>query len=104
MGRLDGRVRQRQRHHALGDFGAQGRNARRARFVAEKTIDAFFHEPLLPAPHAGLRFARPAHDLMRSNAVRAQKDDGRPPHMFLGGAAVPDNPFKAKAVGGADFE
>ena len=84
--------------------GAQGRDARRPRFVTQKAIDAFFHEPLLPAPDAGLRFARPAHDLVRSDAVRAQKDDGRPPHMFLGGAAVLDHSFKTKAVGGADCE
>ena len=104
MGRLNGWVRQRQRHHALGYFGAQRRNARRARFVAEKTIDAFLHEPFLPAPDAGLRLARPAHDLMRSDAVRAQKDDSRPPHMFLGGAAVSNHSFKTKAVRGADYE
>ena len=36
-------------------FGPQGWNARRARFVTEKTIDAFLHEPLLPAPDARLR-------------------------------------------------
>ena len=104
MGRLDGRVRQRQRHHALGHFGAQGRDARRARFVTEKAIDAFLHEPLLPAPDPGLRLARPAHDLVRSDAVRAQKDDCRPPHMLLGGVAVPDHSFKTMAVGAADCE
>ena len=102
MGRLDGRVRQRQRHHALGHFGAQGRDARRAGLVAEKAINAFFHEAFLPAPDAGLRLTCSAHDLVRSDAVRTQKDDGRPPHMFLGGAAVPDHSFKTKAVGGAD--
>ena len=104
MGRLDGRVRQRQGDDAFGHVGGQGRDARWARFVTQKAINAFFHEPLLPAPDAGLRFARSAHDLMRSNAVRAQKDDGRPPHMFLGGAAVPGNAFKAKEIRGADFD
>jgi len=102
VGRLNGRVRQRQRHNALGYFRAQGRNPRRARSVTEKAIDAFCREPLLPAPNAGLRLARPAHDLMRSNAVRAQKDDRRPPHMFLGSAAVPDHFFKTNAIAGAD--
>ena len=47
------------------------RDARGARFVTQKTIDAFLHEALLPAPDAGLRFARPAHDLVRAHAVRA---------------------------------
>ena len=79
--------------------GLKQRDARRPRFVTQKAIDAFLHEPLLPAPDAGLRFARPAHDLVRSDAVRAQEDDRRPPHMFLGGVAVPDRAFKATAVG-----
>ena len=104
MGRLDGRVRQRQRHHALGHFGPQGWNARRARFVTEKTIDAFLHEPLLPAPDARLRCARPAHDLVRSDAFRAQKDDCRPPHMLLCEVALLDHSFKTKAVGRADCD
>ena len=44
-------------YHALGHFGPQGWNSRRARFVTEKTIDAFLHEPLLPAPDARLGHA-----------------------------------------------
>jgi len=104
MGRLDGRVGQCQRHHALGRVGGQGRNARRARLVSQKAINAFFHEPLLPAPDAGFRLARSAHDLVRSDASCAQQDDGRPPHMFLGGAAVPDHSFKTEAVGRTDCD
>ena len=42
MGRLDRRVRQRQRHDALGHVRVQGRNTRRARFVAEKAINISF--------------------------------------------------------------
>jgi len=56
----------------------------------------------LPAPDAGLRLACPAHDLCRADAVRAQQDDGRPPHMLLGGIAVPDHAFKTEAILGAD--
>ena len=33
--------------------GGQGRDARWARFVTQKAINAFFHEALLPAPDAG---------------------------------------------------
>ncbi len=104
MGRFDGRVGQRQRHHPLGHFGAQGRDARRARLVAEKAIDAFLHEPLLPAPDTGLRLACPAHDLRRADAVRAQKNDGRPPHMLLGGIAISDHPFETKTGGAIDCD
>jgi hypothetical protein len=102
MGRLNGGVRQRQRRHALGHFRGQGRNAWRARFVAEKTINAFLHEPFLPAPNAGFRLPRPTHDLVGSDPVRAQKDDRRSPHMLLGGTAIPDHACKTKAVGGID--
>ena len=104
MGRLDGRVGQRQRHHPLGHFGTQGRNARRARLVAEKAIDAFLHEAFLPAPDAGLRLACPAHDLRRAGAVRARQYDGRPPHMLLGRIAISDHRFETKTVGGADCD
>jgi transposase len=45
-----------------------------------------------------------SHDLVRSDAVRAQKNDGRPPYMFLGGAAVTYHSFKTKAIAGADCE
>lgn len=33
----------------------QGRNTRGAGFITQKTINAFFHEPLLPAPDASLQ-------------------------------------------------
>ena len=98
MGRLDRRVGQRQRHHPLGHFGPQRRDARRARLVAKKAINAFFHKPLLPAPNTRLGLVGPTHDFRRADTVGAQKNDGRPPHMFLGGIAVPDRSFEAKTV------
>lgn len=98
MGRLDRRVGQRQCHHPLGHFGPQRRDARRARLVAKKTINAFFHKPLLPAPNTRLGLVGPTHDFRRADTVGAQKNDGRPPHMFLGGIAVPDRSFEAKTV------
>jgi len=104
MGRLDERVGQRQRNHPLGHFGTQGRNARRARLVAENAVNAFLHEPFLPAPDAGLRLVCPAHDRRRAGAIRAQQYDGSPPHMFLGGIAVPYHPFKTTAVGAIDCD
>ena len=104
VGRLDGRVVQRQRHHPLGHLGTQGRNPRRARLVTQKPVDAFLHEPLLPAPDAGLRLARPAHDLRRADAVRAQQNNGRPPHMLLGGIAVPHHAFETDAILGTDCD
>lgn len=99
MGCLERRVTLGQRHHALGYLGTQGRDPRRPRLVAQKPVDAVGHEPLLPAPDAGLRLAGPAHDRVRAEPIGAEKDDGCPPHVFLGGVAVADNAFKTKPVG-----
>jgi len=85
-------------------FRAQGRNARRARFVPEKAINAFSHEAFLPTPGAGLRLARPAHNPVGSDVVCTKEDDSCPPHMFLGGTAIPDHSFKSKALGRTDCE
>src|SRR5215213_6010849 len=45
-------------------------------------------EALLPAPDAGLRLARPAHDLDRADTVRRQQQDLGPPDMLLRAVAV----------------
>ena len=66
--RLAGRVRQRQRHHALGHLGPERRDARGPRLVAQQPVEAFLGEALLPAPHAGLGLAGPPHDLDRAGA------------------------------------
>lgn len=100
MGRFDRRIGQGQRDNPLNHLGAKGRDTRRTRLVAEKAIDAFLHEPLSPTPDTGLGLLGPTHDFRRAHAVGAQENDGRPPHMFLGGIAVPDRPFKTKAVSG----
>ena len=98
MGRFDWRIGQRQSDHPLGHLGAQGRNARRPRLVAEKAIHALFHKPLLPAPDTGLGLAGPTHNCRCADTVGAQQNDCRPPHMFLGGIAIPDLPFETKPV------
>ena len=96
MGRLD--RRDGQRHHLVDRFGPQRWDARRTRLVGKNAINAFFHKPLLPAPNTRLGHVGPTHDFHRADTVSAQKYDGRPPHMFLGGIAVPDRSFEAKAV------
>ena len=45
--------------YAIGDLRPQRRNARGTGFVPEQAIDAFSHEPLLPAPHRRLADAGP---------------------------------------------
>ena len=54
MGGLARRIGLRQRDDALGNRRWQRRNAQGARLVAQQPLDTFVHEPLLPAPHAGL--------------------------------------------------
>src|SRR6476661_8494768 len=78
------------------------RDARGPRLVVQEAVDAFLHEPFLPAPDAGLRLAGPAHDLVGANTVGARKDDRRPPSVFLRGVTVPGDRFKSAADGPRD--
>ena len=55
MGGLDRRIGKRQRHHARGHLRTERRDARGPRLVVQEAVDAFLHEPFLPAPDAGLR-------------------------------------------------
>src|SRR5271157_1075017 len=96
--RLSGRVFQRQRDDPFGDFGAKRLDAGRPRLVAKQAAEAFLHETLLPAPDAGLRFAGPAHDLVRADAIGAEQDDFSAPGVLLSGVAVPDERFEPAAI------
>ena len=97
--RLARRIGKRQRHHALGDFGAEPRNARWPRLVAQETLDAFRGEALLPAPHAGLRLAGSAHDLDGADTVGGQKYDPGAPDMLLRGVTIPDQGHQTRPIG-----
>ena len=91
-----------QRHDTLGDRGIELRDARRPRFVAQKSVHAFGGETLLPAPDAGLGLARLAHDRVRPGAPGAQQYDLRPPDMLLRRVAVFDQSEEPIKVGGRD--
>src|SRR6476659_6333792 len=97
MGGLDRRIGKRQRHHARGHLRTERRDARGPRLVVQEAVDAFLHEPFLPAPDAGLRLAGPAHDLVGANTVGARENDRRPPSVFLRGVTVPGDRFKSAA-------
>ena len=98
MGRLAGWIGKRQRHHALGHRVAERGDARGPRLVAQEALEALLHEPLLPAPDAGLRLACPAHDLVGAHAVGAQEHDGGSPGVLLSGVAIPGDRLKAAPV------
>ena len=85
--------------HDLGHALRQDRLlARRSRGIVQEAIDAFMHIPLLPAPDAGLRLAAPSHDPRRAEAVIRQKDDLRPPDVFLCRLRGRDDHFKPLTV------
>ena len=71
VGRLGGRVAQRQGDHPLGHLRAERRDARWPCLVAQQTVVALLGEALLPAPDAGLRLAGPAHDPIGADAISA---------------------------------
>ena len=60
------------------------------------------HEAFLPAPHTGLRFAGPAHDLIGANTVSTQQDDLSPPDMLVWRVAIPRKHLQTAAIGRLD--
>ena len=70
--------------------------------VAQEAVDAFLHEPFLPAPYTRLRLAGPTHDVVGADAIGTQQDDGRAPNVLLRGVAVLGNRFEAAANGPRD--
>ncbi len=102
VGRLGRRIGERQRHHALGHLRAERGDARGPRLVAQEAVDAFLHEPFLPAPDTSLRLAGPTHDVVGADAIGAEQYDGRAPNVFLRGVAVSGHRFEAAANGPRD--
>ena len=101
VGRLGGRVAQRQGDHPLSHLRAERRDARWPCLVAQQTVVALLGEALLPAPDAGLRLAGPAHDPIGADAISAVQYDPCAPNMLLGDVAVPDERLQTTTVGRA---
>src|SRR6516162_8068845 len=104
VGRLAGRGLHRQSDDAFGDRGIELRNPRAPRLVAQKALEAFRRETLLPAPHASLGLAGLAHDRVRAGAFGAQQHDPRPPDVLLRSVAIFDQILKPPPVGESDRE
>jgi hypothetical protein len=96
------RRRQGQPDDLRGSVHGNGRLAGRPGPVPEQPVHAFGHEPLLPAPDAGLRDARLAHDRGRAVTVIGEKDDPGTPHMLLGALAIANDGLEPPAIGGRD--
>jgi hypothetical protein len=89
---------QRQLNHPLHGGRRKWLFAGLARLVAREPFDALRHEPRLPSPHHGLRFARSAHDLSGAAAVSRGKDDVGAPDVLLRGAAIRDDCLKPMTI------
>src|SRR5271156_444372 len=98
MASLPRGIAKRQRHDALGRFNRKRRDARAPGLVAKKALKPLLHEAFLPAPHASLRLAGPAHDLIRAGAVAGQQNDFGPPNVLLRGVAVLDESHKRAPI------
>jgi hypothetical protein len=102
VGRLLGRIARGEGDDPVDDGLAERRHPRGARLVAQQALDTFSGEALLPAPHTGLRGARPAHDLDRADTFGGQEDDFGPPDMLLRGVAVGHDRLQSAAIGGIE--
>ena len=102
VGRLVRRRGERQANDLGDPPGRHRRLARRTGLVAKQTLDAVVHEPLLPAPHAGLGLAGLGHDRRGPETLVALEDDPRPPDMFLRAFGVRDDRLQSLTIAGRD--
>ncbi len=70
--------------------------------AVEEADDTLVHEPLLPAPHAGLGLAGLAHDRRSAEPLVGLQDDPRPPDMFLRALRVRDDRLQSLTVARRD--
>ena len=99
MGRFAGRIAERQGDDAFGGLVPEWLDARGPRLVAKQAIEAFFHEPLLPAPDASLGFAGSPHDLVRADPFGGEQDDLGSPYLLLRGVAILDESLEPVPIG-----
>ena len=72
--------------------------------VAKQAVHTLVHEPLLPAPHAGLRLGGRGHVRRGAQGVGAQKDNTRQPDVLLQVLGVRDDRLHALTVARRDGE
>src|SRR5665647_1541966 len=104
VGRLCWRLGLGERHDAFGDVRSQRPDARWACLIVQEAVVTRLHEAFLPAPHTGLRFAGPAHDLIGTKTVRAQQDDLSSPDMLVWSVAIPRESLQTAAISGLESD
>jgi hypothetical protein len=100
VGRLTGRIGQRQGDHSFGDLLRKARHPGRSGLVAQETIHALLHEPFLPAPNSRLGHPGCPHDLMCARPSRRKKDDPATPDVLLRAVAIGNDRLHAGPVFG----
>jgi len=103
MRRFTGRLGERQIDDALDEVGGQRSLAWRPRLVAQKTVNAFAHEALLPAPDDRLGQPSSPHDLQCAAAVGGRQDNAGARRVLLQAVAISDDPIKAAPIFRRDF-
>ena len=73
---------------------------RQAHDLGDTTADTLVHEPLLPAPHAGLGLAGLGHDRRGAQTLAAEKDNMCPPDVFLRALGIRDDRAQSLTVAG----
>src|SRR3974390_2490422 len=58
----------------------------------------------LPAPHTSFRFAGSAHDLIGTDAIRAQQDNLSPPDVLMRRITIPRERGQAAAISGLESD
>jgi hypothetical protein len=99
---LPWRIGQGQLDNPGNGLGRQRRLARLAGLVAQQTIEALAHEPLLPAPDSRLGQTRAAHDLVRATAFGRGRQRPGARDMLLRTIAVADDDLQPAAIIGRD--
>ena len=99
VGRRGGWVGQSESDDTLVHRGTERRDTRAPRLIAQQAVITLLGEAFLPAPHAGLRLAGPAHDLVGAEPIGAEQDNLRPPHMLLCGVAISREHLQSATVG-----
>src|SRR5205809_1721424 len=76
-------------------LGRHGRLAGWTRLVPQQSLDAFFGEALLPAPHRGAAHADAPGDLQHGQALVGAQDDARPLDVLVQTVPVGDESREA---------